>query len=57
MDSAKISPTEVEQLRDGLNALTTILHQVLKNPSLSKDPQFLHQVQEIICSLNELSKL
>ena len=57
MDSAKISPTEVEQLRDELYVLTTLLHQVLKTPSLSKDPKFLHQVQKIICSLNELSKL
>jgi hypothetical protein len=57
MDITKVSSSEVEQFRDRLNALTALLHQVLKNPSLSKDPKFLHQIGEIICLLSELSKV
>ena len=57
MGHHEISPSDVEQFRNRLNALTTLLHQILRSPSLSKDPKFLHQIQEIICSLNELSKL
>ena len=53
----KISPSDVEQFRDRLNALTALLHQVLKDPSLSKDPQFLKHIGEIIRSLNNLSKV
>jgi len=59
MDSIKpaISYSEVELFRDRLNVFTSLLHQVLKNPSLSKDPQFLHQIGEIIRLLSELSKV
>ena len=57
MDSDKISPAAVEKLRDQLNILTSLLHQVLEKPILSKDLHFLHEAQKTICSLNELSKL
>lgn len=57
MDRAKVSQVTGEKLRDQLNALVTLLHDVVQTPSLSQDPKFLQQAQEIICSLNELSKL
>ena len=57
MVSQQVTPVEVEKFRDQLNVFVHLLHQVLKKPALSKDSQFLHQIQETICSLNELSKL
>ncbi len=59
MDTTKgaISSSEAALFRDRLNVLTALLHQILKDPSLSKDPKFLHKIGEIICLLNELSKV
>ncbi len=52
-----ISSTKTLEFKKELNSLASLLHTVLENPALAKDPLFLQQAQKAICSLNELSKL
>jgi hypothetical protein len=48
--------TSAVRFREQIDAFAGDLRQILENPSLSQDPQYLTQLKSHIVSLNELAQ-